>query len=62
MIVCAQSLPPLSHFVAAPLGQGRSIGVLALDTRHALVSLFYGHSVCHGAKILFFRNMVLVFL
>ena len=38
------------------------LGVLALDARHALVSLFFCHSVCHVAKILFFRNMVLVIL
>ena len=37
-------------------------GVLALDARHALVPLFYGHSVCHGAKILFSSNIVLLFL
>ena len=36
--------------------------VLALDARHALVPLFYGHSVCHGAKILFSSNIVLLFL
>ena len=36
--------------------------VLALDARHALVPLFYGHSVCHGAKILFSQDIVLLFL
>ena len=29
------------------------LGVLALDARHALVSLFFCHSVRHVAKILF---------
>ena len=29
------------------------LGVLALDARHALVPLFFCHSVCHVAKILF---------
>ena len=36
--------------------------VLALDARHALVPLFYGHSVCHSAKILFSQDIVLLFL
>lgn len=36
--------------------------VLALDARHALVPLFLSHLVCHGAKILFSSNIVLVFL
>ena len=38
------------------------LGVLALDACHAPVPLFYGHSVCHGAKILFSQDFVLVFL
>ena len=36
--------------------------VLALDARHALVPLFLSHLVCHGAKILFSSNIVLLFL
>ena len=36
--------------------------VLALDARHALVPLFLSHLVCHGAKILFSQDIVLVFL
>ena len=38
------------------------LGILALDTRHALMPLFSSHSVCHGAKILFSSNIVLLFL
>ena len=38
------------------------LGVLALDARHALAPLFYCHSVCHVAKILFFRNIVTSYL
>ena len=37
-------------------------GVLALDARHALVTLLFAHSVCHDTKILFSLNIVLVIL
>ena len=36
------------------------LGVLALDACHALVPLFFCHSVCHVAKILFSMDILLV--